>query len=248
MLSIVLTVLASGVYAAGYGTSSITLSSSSVNLNAGSNVRVNYTVNLASGNTWGTTLAVTNNNQLATQGITTSMSNPSGDPPFSGILTITASASAAPGPYTVTLAATGDDPSTSDANLALNVAGMGANSTTAPTTTVSGATTSIAQSTTIAVTSTVAYPPTGYSYSGMNMLFFALIAVVIIGMIYMVATKKAPDTRLIIVGVALILLGIVVWLYGDYNGGIMSYIWGGVIAILVGTVIWLYGDHKGQLI
>lgn len=52
------------------------------------------------------------------------------------------------------------------------------------------------------------------------------------------------STKMIVIGVALILIGTAVWLYGDYGAG-PQYIWPGVIAILVGTAIWVFGDYKG---
>ncbi len=50
-LSLILLFSATLVSAAGYGTSIITLSNNNVNLFLGSSATVNYTVNLASGNT-----------------------------------------------------------------------------------------------------------------------------------------------------------------------------------------------------
>ena len=52
---------------------------------------------------------------------------------------------------------------------------------------------------------------------------------------------KLTSTRLVILGVLLILVGTTIWLYGDFGAGV-SYVWSGVVGILLGTVIWLYGD------
>ena len=95
----------------GYGTSSISLNPNGASTAAGSSVQTSYTVNLASGNTWGTTLGIANQGSLSSQGITVSLSDSSGDPPFSGTATIAVSPSAKPGTYEVTFQASGDDPS-----------------------------------------------------------------------------------------------------------------------------------------
>ena len=224
---IVLALLASALLllqaqaATGYGTSSISLANSSVSLPPGGSAAVGYTVNLPSGNTWGTTLNVVNAAQLSAQGITVVASNPSGNPPYSGRLTIPAAASAKAGSYSVVLNVTGDDPSTSNATLTIDLA-------------AGATTTAVSQS----------YGPHG-------LLLYALIAeivVVLIGAGVAMTRKKAPTSRLILLGVALILIGTGVWLYGDYSGSLAAYIWSGVALIAIGVIVWLIGDHKGHLI
>ncbi|MDE1868555.1 MAG: hypothetical protein KGH60_01140 [Candidatus Micrarchaeota archaeon] len=253
IISALAVALPSSFAANGYGTSSISTNPSSVSVSEGHSATVNYTVALASGNTWGTTLYVANENQLNSSGILTSISKPSGDPPYSGTLTITASLaqpSATPGTYHVILAATGDDPSSSNSTVMLTV--------TAPTTTTvpasgSGSNTTATTTPTTSVPATVATTSINY-YSGggtsgstpyglgnYTMLIISIVIIVIIGGIFMAMMKPMP-TKLIILGVILILIGIAVWLYGDYNGGLMSYIWGGVGLIVVGTIVWLAGD------
>lgn len=251
ILSAIAILIPAASAAYGYGTSTISTTPSSVSIMAAHSANVNYTVNLASGNTWGTTLSVVNNNQLSAQGITTSISNPSGNPPFSGMLTLTTSQATSPGTYQVVLAATGDDPSTSNATVVLTVPAPATTSTvpaggsgsTAPTTTVP--TTSVPA--TVATTSINYYngggtsPSTSYSLGNYTLLVISIVIFVIIGGILMAMMKPMP-TKLIILGVILILIGIAVWLYGDYHGGLMSYIWGGVGLIVVGTIVWLAGD------
>ncbi|MDE1873817.1 MAG: hypothetical protein KGI04_01715 [Candidatus Micrarchaeota archaeon] len=245
--------MANGVFAYGYGTSSISLGSYSRSMMNGNSTSVSYTVNLASGSTWGTTLSVVNNNQLASHGIMVSLSNPSGDPPYSGTMSISASSTTPAGTYNVTLAATGDDPSTSNSNFVLTVL---APTTTAQTTTVGSAnqTTTAQQTTSVASTSiqpssTIAYNSTGAYYSNGNstaqLASSVLIVLIILGALYGLFAWKSALTRLVVIGTALILIGTVAWLYGDYSGGIQSYIWGGVAAIAVGTLMWIYGDAKG---
>ena len=47
-------------------------------------------------------------------------------------------------------------------------------------------------------------------------------------------------------GIALVILGTIVWLYGDYGGG-PQYVWPGVVAILLGTLIWAYDDYRNNM-
>ncbi len=232
------------VFAVGYGTSSITLSSGSAVITSNSSLPVTFTVNLATGNTWGTTLNVVNYKQLATEGINISISNPSGDPPYSGTLVATASQSVQNGVYKIVLAATGDDPSTANTTLNLTIN----RATALPTTTVNGT----GQAKTTATTSilppsatSIQQSPSYGSYPANKISGYAILLAIIILLItaYMVYIMKTKNSKLIIIGIALILIGIAVWLYGDYNGGLMSYVWGGVAAILLGTLIWVYGDY-----
>ncbi|MGC8609642.1 MAG: hypothetical protein ACP5UV_07225, partial [Thermoplasmata archaeon] len=116
LLIILALLLAAPAYASGYGTSDIVLSSHAVSVDRGGSATVNYKVNLVSGSTWGTTLTVTSSG-----GITVSLSNPSADPTFSGTATISASSTVAPGNYTITFAATGDDPSSTSSVLVVDV-------------------------------------------------------------------------------------------------------------------------------
>jgi len=216
------------VSAQGIGTSNIILSQSSLNVTAGNSVSVDYTVQLASGSTWGTTLVVTNAAQLQQQGITVSLSNPSGEPPFSGVLTVITSQTTTTGSriYTVILAATGDDPSQQNAVLNVNVASP-----------------SSAGSSTVATTATqYPYPTSGI---GIGAVAGVLIAIIALATAYLMFVWKSMLTRLVFMGTAMILIGTVVWLYGDYAGGLFSYIYGGVAAILIGTSVWFYGDIKG---
>ncbi len=116
----------------GMGTSTISLSQSSITLSPGSSSSVTYTVKLSSGNIWGTTTNVADSGKLAADGISVSLSNTYGDPTYSGTMSINVSASTAPGTYTVFLNATGDDPSTSPASLTILVENT--SSTTMPAT------------------------------------------------------------------------------------------------------------------
>jgi hypothetical protein len=238
----------------GYGTSSISLGSYSASITSGASTSTSYTVNLASGSTWGTTLSVVNNNQLASQGVMVSLSNPSGDPPYSGTMTIQTSSTTAAGSYTITLTATGDDPSTSDANFALTVssAQQTTAATTAPTTAGQNQTTipttvpqTTLPSTTVPSYTTISQNYYGSSAGSLPLESSAAIVVIILAALYGLFVWKSMLTRLVVIGTALILIGTVAWLYGDYAGGLQGYIWGGFAAILVGTAAWVYGDMRG---
>ncbi len=247
-------------FAYGYGTSSITLSQPGITVQAGTGGSVQYTVNLASGSTWGTNLNVVNQSQLASKGLTVTLSNPSGDPPYSGTLTVNASSSAAPGTYYVVLDATGDDPSTNNTTLTVTVEGQTSATTSATTsastTTVIGSNTTVATtkpststsaSTSVAYTTTGAYyPPSGGGPGGLSAttayLAGAVIAL-ILGIIG-IFRAKSNEWKMVIAGAMLIFIGIFVWLYGDFSGGLMQYIYGGVAAAAVGILVWLYADFK----
>ncbi len=207
----------------GYGTSTISLSHSSIAISAGSSASVNYSVELATGNTWGTNLVVVNQNQLASQGISVSLSDPSGDPPFSGSLSVHAAASASAGTYSVVLAATGDDPSSSNATLTVSVA----KSPSQQNSNSSGTSQPIYQ----ANTPILANP---------LVVWGVVLLIVILAIIGLLAWRALP-TKLIVVGVALILVGTWLWIYGDY-GAMSDYAWVGAAAILIGTLVWVYAD------
>ncbi|MGC8496032.1 MAG: hypothetical protein ACP5MX_02395 [Candidatus Micrarchaeia archaeon] len=109
------------VFAQGYGTSEITLNATQVTLVQGASVKVQYSVKLYSGSTWGTTISLENSSALSSEGLSASFSNSYGDPTYTGIMTISASANAQPGNYVAYIEATGDDPSISPAILNINV-------------------------------------------------------------------------------------------------------------------------------
>ncbi|MDE1825595.1 MAG: hypothetical protein KGH61_04410 [Candidatus Micrarchaeota archaeon] len=248
-----LLVLSPLVYAFGYGTSSISFAQGSLNLMAGASGSVGYTVNLASGSTWGTDFVIADQSQLASEGIMVRASAASGDPPYSGTLSVSLGSGVSAGKYSIVAMATGDDPSSGNATLTLNVAA--AQTTVQQTTTVQAAngangTTTAQPKTTIIPTPAqsvngTAYPTVSYQPapgSGLGLIAGALIIIILIVTGYLVAARKAMPVRLTLIGVALILIGIVAWLYGDYSGGNLAYIWGGVAAIVIGTLVWIYAD------
>ncbi|HUB92566.1 MAG TPA: hypothetical protein VL945_01250 [Candidatus Saccharimonadales bacterium] len=248
------------VSAVGYGTSRIVLSESSISINQGSGGSVNYTVELASGNSWGTSVSVANQNQLAAANITVTLSDTYNfTVPFSGTMAVSASTSTPEGSYNVTLQATGDDPSTANTALVLEVmgpivpapvSGNSANST--PNSTAVGIAGNVQRAAANSTNGSTA-PYTGnpggalqtsaQSSGSHNALILAgILVLMLIISAYLVSIMKTMSTRMVILGVLLILAGTAVWLYGDYGGG-PQYIWPGVIGILLGTLIWVYGDY-----
>ncbi len=91
----------------------------------------------------------------------------------------------------------------------------------------------------------IAVPSNGYPLSTSSTesslpAALAIFLMVVIS-IYMVYKMKLTSTRLVVLGVLLILVGTTIWLYGDFGAG-TPYVWSGVAGILLGTAIWLYGD------
>jgi hypothetical protein len=129
----------------GYGTSEVVVSANNVTLYPGGSTTVSFTVKLVSGNTWGTNVKVVTSSSY----ISATASPSSGDPTFSGKLTITVASNAPPGVYEVNVSATGDDPSSSPATIYVYVK----SNTTTTTTTTSTTTTSTTPTTTTAPSS-----------------------------------------------------------------------------------------------
>lgn len=174
----------------GYGTSSISFSPSSGSITAGGSMAASYTVGLASGGTWGTNMVLQDSAALSSNGINVTLSNPSGDPPFSGTITITASNSAPSGTYVIEFAATGDDPSASPAAFQLGVTApnmTSANMTAANSTAAGNRTAnSTAQQTAAATSSvppqttqgTIQYGSSGSAAGGGTALYLSILAVI----------------------------------------------------------------------
>ncbi|HVA82633.1 MAG TPA: hypothetical protein VNF06_00520 [Candidatus Aquilonibacter sp.] len=82
---------------------------------------------------------------------------------------------------------------------------------------------------------------TSYS-SGMGTYAYGLMAIIAIIAIALLVKMTATPTRLTIIGVALILLGTVAWVLGDYAAG-PNYILYGALGVIVGWLVWLYADR-----
>jgi hypothetical protein len=132
---------------AGIGTSTIQLSQTSGSVAAGGSTSVSYTVSLATGTKWGTSLVVSNGATLAGDGITVTPSTGAMDPSYTGSLSIGVAASATPGAYQIVLKTTGDDPSATNVVFSLTVSAPSSTSTsTSATSTTSTTTTSSSSS------------------------------------------------------------------------------------------------------
>ncbi|MCY0851279.1 MAG: hypothetical protein OWQ34_00870 [Thermoplasma acidophilum] len=113
---VMVTLMTPAVALAASGTSSISVTPTSLSIPAGSSGTFSYKVNLVSGSTWGTSVSAS-----APSGITVSFSSGLSDPPFSGTATVVVAKSVAPGTYTVQISASGDDPSSSPATVTVDV-------------------------------------------------------------------------------------------------------------------------------
>lgn len=100
------------------GTSTISLNKSTIDINSGKAGSISYTVKLASGTTWGTTISASE-----PSGFTTSFTTSSGDPTYSGTATISVASTVKNGTYTVSFTASGDDPTSSATSLTVKVSG-----------------------------------------------------------------------------------------------------------------------------
>ncbi|MGC9112530.1 MAG: hypothetical protein ACP5H1_03805 [Acidilobus sp.] len=138
----------------GYGTSEVVVSANNVTLYPGGSTTVSFTVKLVSGNTWGTNVKVVTSSSY----ISATASPSSGDPTFSGKLTITVASNAPPGVYEVNVSATGDDPSSSPATIYVYVKSNTTTTTSTTTTSVTSTTTTAPSSvatTTVTTTKTI---------------------------------------------------------------------------------------------
>ncbi len=237
-------ILATVTYAQyGYGYSHVVLQQSSVTLINGGISKINYTVQLTSGNTWGTTINIVNAQALTSEGITTTLSKTYGNPPYNGNLTINISPSAEKGTYQMILNATGDDPSTNNTVLVINIVAPGQSTTTIQPNSSSNVTTSIAATTIPAASTTIPYNVLSNPVGSMDALYTGIagiiVALIIAGAL-MLPFKGTP-TRLDIWGAALIVIGTIAWLAGDYTF-ISTLLWAGVALLALGIIVWLAGD------
>lgn len=118
---ILIFLLLSSVHAAGIGTSSVTLSQSSINISQGSSASLNFTITLVNGSTWGTSLSESPLNSSSSSYITFLPSVLNQDPTYSGKLTINVAKNTPVGKYTFNISAVGDDPSSSPFTLTIYV-------------------------------------------------------------------------------------------------------------------------------
>ncbi|MCW1302632.1 MAG: hypothetical protein QXX36_03330 [Candidatus Rehaiarchaeum fermentans] len=189
-LPVLVILLFSIVYAAnGIGTSSISLTSYSVNLTGGQSANIGFTISLASGNTWGTYINISPANSPISI-----IANPSeGDPTFSGNLIISVPKNITPGSYTFYISAYGDDPSISSVKLVVNV--LNSPSIVSTTSTSNSSTTSVNKTTPISsnsVTSTPKSSSSTLSYSVSNYFVYVgtIFAILVVLLIVFALTQK----------------------------------------------------------
>ncbi len=57
--------------------------------------------------------------------------------------------------------------------------------------------------------------------------------------------KQEEAKSSVYLGILLVIVGLVGWVYGElYAPGMAGYWWGGTMLLVIGTIIWLYGDAK----
>lgn len=110
-----------------YGTSQVSLNTTSIKVALNTSYHVSYTVKLTSGTTWGTSMV-----SSGPSNISVSLSSGGIDPTFNGVATITPTSSSTVGNYTISFKATGDDPSTNTVTLNVTVV-KGTSGTSSPT-------------------------------------------------------------------------------------------------------------------
>lgn len=135
----------------GYGTSEVVVNNNNVTLYPGGSTTISFTVKLVSGNTWGTNVKIVTSSSY----ISATASPSSGDPTFSGKLTISVAANAAPGVYEINISATGDDPSSSSTTIYVYVKSNTSTTMTSTTTTTTSTPSSVATTTMVTTTKTV---------------------------------------------------------------------------------------------
>ena len=182
-----LAIITTLTFAAGYGTSKIVLSSYSVTVVQGSANTVTYNVSLNSGGVWGSNINIANSSKLSSEGVSVLLSTGSGEPPFSGRATISASPSAALGTYTAAFNVTGDDPSVNTAVLNITILApphtnaTSSAQTTAPTSTIAP----------IKSTSTANYSYGSGSGSAEEYAAIGIVAaIIVIAIIILFATRR----------------------------------------------------------
>ncbi len=172
------------------GSSSISIASANTSLYQGKSVSIPYVVKLASGSTWGTTLNVVDLSYLNSMGIHVSLSQSYAEPTYTGNMSITTSNNTIPGNYNITLNATGDDPSQSNAVLKLTVL-KPSNTISTPTSTISktNSTTPPSVPTLPTTPSSVSYPTTP-SFGVSTYIYIIAIIIIVIVIAALVLAKR----------------------------------------------------------
>jgi hypothetical protein len=171
------------------GVASVTLNQTHLFLYLNSTTHINYTVTLYNGTAGNTTMGVTPLKPtvaLLQNGVNIGFSNPSGIPPFSGVLTVSIAANAIPGNYIAGVETGGADNSRHGfPSLFITVYNRTAPvTTTAPTTTIKPTNTTTVTSVAPTTTPTTVPPPTTTVAPtptlNPNLLTYLIVAIVII--------------------------------------------------------------------
>ena len=162
---------------------------------------------------------MTNASALLSDPVSTVLSKTYGNPTYTGNLTIVAD-SAPNGVYKIILNATCDNPSANVTILTLTIAAPGNTTTIQNVTKVTATTTpgSTAPTTTVPQPTKVVQQEFLGITENLALLLFGIIASIVAAGMLMFAFKSGP-TRLDIWGVALIVIGTIIWLFADFSGG-----------------------------
>ncbi|MDE1860475.1 MAG: hypothetical protein KGH72_02040 [Candidatus Micrarchaeota archaeon] len=146
-------ILASLTYAAqSQGTENIIISNYSVTLTAGANATLGFNVTLVSGHApFATTVSIFNGPEFANNGMTTFVTNSTGNPPFQGKLYVFTSPSTPIGTYALSLVGSTPNDTVNSAVLLIRI--LPHNNVTTSTSTTSRATTVSTTSSTVSTTS-----------------------------------------------------------------------------------------------
>ena len=154
------------------GTSKFIINQTTFNLTPGQKISEEFQLILSSGSTWGTSIVVS----PSITGISIIFNPSSGDPTFSGTLTISVSNNTKPGEYIFNVSATGDVPTTSPTTIIVYVSSPAVTITTTTTMTSPPQTTSYTSPTTqTGVTSTSQKHNNYFSYVIIIMILLAII-------------------------------------------------------------------------
>ncbi|MGC8648716.1 MAG: hypothetical protein ACP5UN_00645 [Candidatus Micrarchaeia archaeon] len=200
-----------------YGTSQIILNKTSITLALNKTTTVNFKVLLTSGQAWGTTVKIINNQNLSNNGIGVSLLNNYNQTPFSGTILISlipicnsfTCIYASPGKYKIILAAVNGDVSPNSTALILNVVSNSINVSNSTNTTAPISTTinNIAANTSISSNSSkstslntskansIATSPSSKNSSNLYLVLIVIIIIIIIAVIALKYLKSGAKNN-----------------------------------------------------
>jgi len=174
------------------GTSKLIINQTVFNLTPGQKTNEKFQLILSSGSTWGTSIDVS----PSVTGISIIFNPSTGDPTFSGTLTISVGSDVKPGEYKFNVSATGDDPTTSPITIIVYVTSPEVTTTSLPYQTTSNHT----STTTSPEVTTM--PKTQNNYFSYVIIVMILLAIIIGGSLYF--TKGSSASKFTITGLSIV--------------------------------------------